>query len=211
MAGRLRNLIINSFQDNFIIYLIIPVIFAIGIFFGMMGANNLNDQQAQDLVGYVDGFINNLPTAAVDAPSETKYALILNLKTLFYIWFLGLTVIGIPLTMVITFSRGFVLGFTTGFLIQEKAMQGIWVVLLTVVPQNLILVPVILIAAVTSISFSLFVIRGKFAGRTLNLSKRLLSYTFSFLVLGLFAVLSALIQGYISPSLVKAVFYFTSR
>lgn len=211
MAGILRNLIINSFQDNFIIYLIIPVIFAIGIFFGMMGANNLNDQQAQDLVGYVDGFINNLPTAAVDAPSETKYALILNLKTLFYIWFLGLTVIGIPLTMVITFSRGFVLGFTTGFLIQEKAMQGIWVVLLTVVPQNLILVPVILIAAVTSISFSLFVIRGKFAGRTLNLSKRLLSYTFSFLVLGLFAVLSALIQGYISPSLVKAVFYFTSR
>lgn len=211
MAGRLRNLIINSFQDNFIIYLIIPVIFAIGIFFGMMGANNLNDQQTQDLVGYVDGFINNLPTAAVDAPSETKYALILNLKTLFYIWFLGLTVIGIPLTMVITFSRGFVLGFTTGFLIQEKAMQGIWVVLLTVVPQNLILVPVILIAAVTSISFSLFVIRGKFAGRTLNLSKRLLSYTFSFLVLGLFAVLSALIQGYISPSLVKAVFYFTSR
>ncbi|MGI6678803.1 MAG: stage II sporulation protein M [Dehalobacterium sp.] len=210
MAGILKDKIIKSLQENLIIYLLIPVIFAAGIFIGIMGANNLDDRQIQDLLGFVDGFINNLPTATIDAPSETKYALILNLKSLCYIWFLGLTVIGIPLTIAIIFYRGFVLGFTTGFLVQEKALQGIWVILLTVVPQNLLLVPVLLLGAITSISFSLFVIRGKFAGKTLHLSKRLLSYTFSFMILGLFVVLSAFVQGYISPSLVKAVFYFTT-
>jgi len=209
VAGTIKFLVKKSLQENPIIYLIIPVIFIFGLVFGKMGVNKLDAHQVADLVNFVDGFINNLPTATVDAPLETRHALISNLKTLFYIWFLGLTVIGIPLTMFIIFSRGFILGFTTGFLVQQKSFQGIMVVLMTVVPQNLLFIPVVLIAAVFSISFSLFVIRGKFAGKTLNLSKRLISYTFSFVVLGLFAVLSALIQGYLSPSLVKAVFYFT--
>jgi len=209
VAGTLKSLIKKSLQENLIIYLIIPVIFAAGIIFGVMGVHELDDNQIKDLVQYVDGFINNLPTASVDASLETRHALIINLKTLFYIWFLGLTVIGIPLTIIITFSRGFILGFTTGFLIQQKSFQGVLVVLLTVLPQNLLFIPVVLIAAVSSIAFSFFVIRGKFAGKTINLSKRFIGYTFSFVVLALFAFLSALIQGYVSPSLVKAVFYYT--
>lgn len=209
MGGTLKLLIKKNLQDNLIIYLIIPVIFLVGIFFGVMGVHELDTSQVNELVQYVDGFINNLPTASVDAGLETRHALMTNLKTLFYIWFLGLTVIGIPLTMVITFSRGFILGFTTGFLVQQKSLQGVLVILLTVVPQNLLLIPVVLIAAVSSISFSFFVIRGKFGGKTMNLSKRFIGYTCSFILFGLFTVLAALVQGYVSPSLVKAVFYFT--
>lgn len=209
MAGTFKLMIKKSLQENLLIYLIIPIIFTAGVFFGILGVNELDDNQVTDLVQYVDGFINNLPTAAVDAPQETRQALITNLKTLFYIWFLGLTVIGIPLTLIIIFSRGFILGFTTGFLIQQKSFQGILVVLLTVLPQNILFVPVILIAGIISTAFSFFVIRGKFAGKTLNLSKRFIGYTFSFLILCFFAFLSALVQGYVSPSLVKAVFYFT--
>lgn len=209
MAGTIKLIIKKSLQDNILLYLFIPAVFLLGFMIGAMGVNKLDATQIKDLVDFVDGFINNLPTASVDASLETKHAVISNLKTLFYIWFLGLTVIGIPLTLVIIFSRGFILGFTTGFLVQQKSFQGVLVILMTILPQNLLFIPVVLIAAVSSISFSLFVVRGKFAGKTINLSKRLIGYTFSFLVLGLFAVLSALIQGYVSPSLVKAVFYFT--
>ncbi|MGI6684873.1 MAG: stage II sporulation protein M [Bacillota bacterium] len=167
-TGAIKFLIKKSLQENLVIYLIIPVIFAFGFIFGMMGVNKLDANQVKDLVSFVDGFINNLPTASVDASLETQQALISNLKTLFYIWFLGLTVIGIPLTMIIIFSRGFILGFTTSFLIQQKSFQGILVILMTVLPQNLLFIPVVLIAAVSSISFSFFVIRGKFAGKNIK-------------------------------------------
>jgi stage II sporulation protein M len=208
VAG-IKNLIKKSFQENALIYSVIPVIFALGFFFGIKGVEKLDAHQVKDLVDFVDGFINNLPTASVDASLETQHAITGNLKTLFYLWFLGLTVIGIPLTMMIIFSRGFILGFTISFLVQQKSLQGVLVVIMTILPQNLLFIPVLLVAAVFSISFSFFVIRGKFAGKTINLSKRFIGYTFSFFVLGLLAVLSALIQGYVSPSLVKAVFYFT--
>lgn len=209
MAGKMKSLIKKSLQENPFVYLIIPAIFVCGFFYGTIGVHKLDANQTRDLISFVDGFINYLPTASIDASLETRHALISNLKTLFYIWFLGLTVIGIPLTMVIVFSRGFILGFTTGFLVQQKSFQGVLVILMTVLPQNLLFIPVLLIAAVSSISFSFFVIRGKFAGKTINLSKRFIGYTFSLVILGLFAVLSAFIQGYVSPSLVKAVFYFT--
>ncbi|ATW24073.1 stage II sporulation protein M [Candidatus Formimonas warabiya] len=209
MAGTLKALIAKNLQENLVIYLIIPVIFLCGVFFGTLGVKELNSSQVKELVDFVDGFINNLPTAAVNASLETRHALTVNLKTLFYIWLLGLMVIGIPLTMIIVFTRGFIFGFTVSFLIEQKLFQGILVVLLTVLPQNVLFIPVILVAAVFSISFSLFVVKGKFAGKTLNLSKKFVSYTLTFVVLGLFVVLASFIQGYVSPSLVKAVFYFS--
>jgi len=209
VAGTLKALIAKNLQENLVIYLIIPVIFLCGVFFGTLGVKELNSSQVKELVDFVDGFINNLPTAAVNASLETRHALTVNLKTLFYIWLLGLMVIGIPLTMIIVFTRGFIFGFTVSFLIEQKLFQGILVVLLTVLPQNVLFIPVILVAAVFSISFSLFVVKGKFAGKTLNLSKKFVSYTLTFVVLGLFVVLASFIQGYVSPSLVKAVFYFS--
>ncbi|MGI6713024.1 MAG: stage II sporulation protein M [Bacillota bacterium] len=208
MTGSLKTTLTKYFGDNLLLYYIIPVIFIIGIIFGILGAGELNDQQIKELGDFIDVFINSLPTSNVDAQMETKHALITNIRVMLYTWFLGLTVIGIPLTLFITFARGFVLGFTIGFLIGEKSTQGILLVLLTVLPQNIILIPVILAAAMLSISFSLFIIRGKFMGKTLNLSKRFCGYTITFMILGFFVALAAFIQGYLSPLLIKTTFSF---
>jgi len=195
--------------ENWIFYLIIPIVFGAGAFFGVLGVKGLNALQIKELENFLEAFITNLPQAVVDAPMETRHALEVNLKTLFYMWFLGLTVIGIPLTAIITFTRGYILGFTTGFLVAQNAARGVFVVLFTVLPQNVIMIPVIIIAAVSSISFSFFIIRGKFMGKALPLSKKFFSYTFAFVILGCFAALAALVQGYVSPSLIRAVFYFS--
>lgn len=208
MAEAIKLFLKRSLKENPVIYCLIPAIFIFGYFFGMLGVNKLDNSQVGDLLNFIDGYITNLPTATIDATGETQLALLNNLKTLFYIWFLGLVIIGIPLTLTIIFFRGFMLGFTTSFLISQKSLQGMLVVLMTVLPQNLILIPVMLGAAISSISFSIYIIKGKFAGRALNLSKGIISYSFFFIILGLFAFLSALTQGYLSPLLVKSIFYF---
>lgn len=210
MVEKIKISLKRYLQKNFLLYFIIFLIFVSGIVFGSLGVKSLNSPQVTDLVEYIDGFINNLPTASVNTNLEVQHAMMANLKTLFSIWFLGLTVIGIPLTLVIIFTRGFVLGFTIGFLIEQKSIQGILVVLLTIIPQNLLLIPVIFVAAVLSISFSLYVVRGKFASRSLELSKKFLSYSFVYLLLGTFGALAALIQGYASPALIRAVFYLSN-
>lgn len=209
MAINIKTGLLRCLRENYMICLIVPLIFCCGFFFGTLGAKELTDPQVKELVEYVEGFVQDLPNTVVDGSLETKHALKVNLKTLFYAWFLGLTIIGIPLTLAVVFTRGFILGFTVGFLVNQKAFQGMMVVILTVLPQSLLFVPVIILAGVSSIIFSLNVIKGRFVGRTLNLSKHFFSYTFVFMILGIFASLAALIQGYVSPSLVRAVFYFT--
>ncbi|MDD2497972.1 MAG: stage II sporulation protein M, partial [Desulfitobacteriaceae bacterium] len=184
-------------------------IFLCGVVFGIFSINKLNETQVKELTGFVDGFIAYLPAASFDSGLELKHALGINLKSLFFTWFLGLTVIGAPLTLAVIFTRGFLLGFTAGFLILEKTVQGLLVVFLTVVPQNLLSVPVVILAAITSISFSLYLVRGKFIGKKMGLAKRFVRYSLVFSVFGLLAALAAVVQGYVTPSLVKAVFYFS--
>ncbi|MGI6066556.1 MAG: stage II sporulation protein M [Bacillota bacterium] len=209
MAGKLKAFLIGYLHENAALCIVVPAIFLCGFIFGIISINKLNETQIKELTGYIDGYIAYLPAATFDSGLELKHALGINLKTLFFIWFLGLTVIGAPLTLVVTFTKGFLLGFTAGFLILEKAFQGLLVVFLTVVPQNLLSVPMTILAAITSISFSLYVVRGKFIGKKMDLPKRFLRYTLVFSVFGLLAAMAALIQGYFTPSLVKALFYFS--
>lgn len=205
----LKDFLFKFLQENTALCLAVPGIFILGSILGVLSVHGLGTEQLNELTNYIDGFIKFLPAGDFDSRMEAERALIIYLKTLFVIWFLGLTVIGLPLTLVITGVRGFVLGFTTGFLIARKSLQGLLVIFLTILPQNIIFVPVLWAAAMISISFSLYIVRGKFTGKSGTLPGRFLAYSFLFAGLGTFAALAALIQGYVTPSLVRAVFYFS--
>ncbi len=94
--------------------------------------------------------------SAVIGRSEILYQSILDnvLKTAALLFVLGLTVIGAPLVLGIVFLRGFVLGFTVGFLIQETSLNGLILAAAAVLPpHNVVAVPAIMIAAGGCTSF----------------------------------------------------------
>lgn len=106
--------------------------------------------------GRFERFLSNIYTSAaqndsaVIGRSEILYQSILDnvLKTAALLFVLGLTVIGAPLVLGIVFLRGFVLGFTVGFLIQETSLNGLILAAAAVLPpHNVVAVPAIMIAA----------------------------------------------------------------
>jgi stage II sporulation protein M len=111
---------------------------------------------------------------------------------------LGLTVIGLPLIMVVIFLRAFSLGFTLGFLIQQKAGTGVLVSLVSVLPQNLFYILGLLIAGVVAMNFSLNIVKNRNQG-TNKLGLALLAYTTVMLLLLVVFGLGALIEAYFSP------------
>lgn len=110
---------------------------------------------------------------------------------------MGLTVVGLPLIAGIVFIRAFSLGFTIHFLLQEKGGTGIMIAL-TLLPQNLIYIPVLLAAAVTGLNFSLGIVRGNY--RIFGpLWQRLISYTVTMVFLLLLIMAGALVEAYVAP------------
>jgi len=115
------------------------------------------------------------------------------------------TVIGVPLTVVVLFVRGFVIGFSVGFLFSEMGAKGVALSFLAILPQNIIAVPVILAVGVSSLAFSVLMVRQRVGRFHVNLAEELLAYTFTCLVLSALLVGASLIEAYVTPVLMGLV------
>jgi stage II sporulation protein M len=117
-------------------------------------------------------------------------------------WFLGLTVLGIPLIVILIGARGFILGFTVGFLVKEHAARGLLLALVGVLPQNLCYIPALVIAGSLACYFSSSLLRGV---REHSVTSGLLAYTLAFLAIMLVVLLGTWIEAYLSPGLLRLV------
>ncbi|MDN5344890.1 MAG: stage sporulation protein, partial [Clostridia bacterium] len=96
------------------------------------------------------------------------------------------------------FLKGFILGFTVGFLVQQKALQGIAFSLLAILPPNLIQIPALFMAAMLGISFSISLIQGhKMDG--IGVMPRFVAYSFFMLLVMVLLIGGGLLEAYLSP------------
>ena len=56
--NRLKNIIIEFIKENIKTYLILTIIFFIGLTLGVIFVNNANETQANQISGYINNFIN---------------------------------------------------------------------------------------------------------------------------------------------------------
>ena len=191
----------QHFYASWWVYLLVGSCFLLGLFFGFLGMTSLEQNQTSSLSKlFEEGLVHfeknfNFSTSA-------RQAVLKNTVNLSKIFLMGLTIIGLPLVLVIIFTRGFVLGFTIEFLLQEKAWRGGLLALLTVLPPNLLSVPAYILGAVMAINFSLYLIKGS-GQRKIKMSQCFLEYLLIMLSLAVLMLGSALIEGYFSPIFIK--------
>ncbi|MDL2280875.1 stage II sporulation protein M [Selenomonadales bacterium OttesenSCG-928-I06] len=201
----LRKQFITYIRANVVSYFFIILIFVIGIALGSLAAKALPGEQKIELINYLNVFFEGLISNdknLIDTQSAFWSVLLNNVKTLGLIFILGFTIIGMPFILFIILMRGFIIGFTVGFLVNEFVFKGLLFAALAVLPHNFLLVPVFLATAVSAITFSLMLLKQRG-----NLQKGLLYnasvYSLFFLCSLLVTIVASLIEVYISPSLMK--------
>ncbi|MGE5396886.1 MAG: stage II sporulation protein M [Chitinophagales bacterium] len=187
----------DHIKNNFWQYLILIVIFVLGLIAGEMKVSNLTGGTRGHLIGLLNSFMTE--QGGVTGRPEMLLPTILNqIKTVGLIWFLGLTVIGVPFILGLVFTRAFSLGFTIGFLVEEKGRLGWLVALASVFPQNLIYLPVLLVGSLFSLNFSMYIIKGQLRNIS-DFWRSLLLYTLLMALVMAFFIVGALVEAYISP------------
>jgi len=203
----LREKFFNHLRQNLGLYLVLTGIYLSGVVFGSLGVGALQPEHQKELAGFVQKSFAEL---SLGGQQLTITDLLWeNLKGIVTAYVLGMTVIGMPLIFVLVFTRGFVLGFAVGFLVQFRGWQGILVTLSGILPPNLIGLPVLLITAVSAVSFSLSLVRRSNGWQGRQLSRQFAFYSGSVLMMACLASLAALVQGYFSPFLLRLILSYT--
>ena len=191
--------IINNLRE----YIIILLIFIIGIFLGVFFINNIQDEQMAEISEYINTFINNLKNSyEVDNLDLLKTSMLQNIVLGVAIWFFGTTVIGIPVVFGIVLYRGFCLGYTISTCITVMGLsKGLLFVLLTLVLQNLIFIPAIIAIAVSGFKLYKSIVKDR---KVDNIKLEILRHTIFSLIMMILLVISSLIETFVSTEILKS-------
>lgn len=193
-------------KNNILKYLFLLLILSLGVLAGAMAVNILPETEKNSLSKYLNIFFDGTSLRGISNLDMFISVWWLHLKTLLLVWLLGFTIIGVPFIIFILFMRGFVIGFTVGFLVQNFFLQGLAVALTAVLPHNLIILPIYLVICCAAISFSLYLIKKRTAVSQ-KLVSAAINYTFLCLIFSLGTVISSGLEVYVAPILTSWILW----
>ncbi|WP_352420054.1 stage II sporulation protein M [Proteiniborus sp.] len=200
----MKDIIYKNIKDNFVVYFLLVLILMVGISAGAITINVLNKEQSQSLISFLNSFFKVLSQEKIESFTLLKHSLANNLQTIILIWILGITVIGLPIIIFIVALRGFIVGFTVGFLINELGFKGFAFSMLTILPQNIFVIPGIIVLGSLSISFSKKIVTSKTKpGIKFSFLSELTRYSLLTSLFSLLIIVGSLVEAYVTPIFMK--------
>lgn len=204
-VGQFRDGVVGYLRANIGVYVFCLVMFTVGVVFGALAIRVLSDVQKTELLDYLQVFLRGLAQTGQPAGGATilRQALANHWKTAGIIWLLGLTVVGLPAVALIIFTRGFVIGFTVGFLAEQLGYKGILFAFFSVLPQNLLAVPAILAVGAAALSFSLLLVGARLQHRRFQFLAEFAGYTVLVASACVVLVAAGLVEAFVAPVFIK--------
>lgn len=198
-----RNSIIKThIENNLREYAIASTIFIIGILFGVIFINNLNDTQNNEIGNYINTSIENLKESQdINQLLFIKETIKKNLTFVILLWLMGSTVIGLLLVYIIVAFKGFCLSYTISAIFHVlNNGKTIAMLVSTMLLKNIIVIPCTIALAVSGMKVYKSIMQDR---RKENIKLEILRHTgFSIFIL-VVLILSSLIEVYLSQLILK--------
>ena len=196
----LKEHVLNNSKE----YIVVTLIFVIGVFLGVFFVNNMQETQKAEIDTYLNNFINKFKEIdSIDNIGLLKESISEKLLLAVGIWFFGTTVIGIPVVFGIVLYRGFCFGYTISVCVSILGMsKGLIFVLTSLLLQNILFIPAILALSVSGFKLYKSIIKNKDKE---NIKIEILIHTiFSFIML-IVLIISSIVETFVSSNILKAI------
>lgn len=179
-------------------FIIIISLFLIGISVGIIFINNLAESQKLETINYVEDLVKNIKESENINRLELLFLSIKqNIFFILLVWFLGCTIIGGVFIYITIIYKGFALGYTISALIAVLGIkQGILIVIVSLLLQNIIFLPAFFILAENGIKLY----KGIYK-RCINLKEEVIRHSIIMLIAIMLSTISSFIEVYISTNL----------
>jgi stage II sporulation protein M len=192
--------ICNYINDNAKTFIIVSILFFIGLIIGIMFVNNTSEEVQNQIGGYINNFINSIKdNKQISQQEMLKEYLKNDVFTVLLLWFLGSTVIGIPLIYLFIIYKGYSIGYTISSIIATMgARRGIIFVIITMLLKYIIYIPCILALSVSGIKLYKAIIKDR---RSENIKIQIIKHTLLCILILIVIIISSLISIYILSGL----------
>lgn len=197
-----KTTIINFLKNNSKEYLLVIIIFIIGMFIGVMLVNNTSAENQQIIENYILNFIEKLKLIAnLDKLNLLTTSIKDNIILAIALWIAGTTIIGMPIVFGIILFRGFCFGYTVAAVTFTLGLgKGIFFCILSLFLQNIFFILAILTIGVSSIKLYKSIIADR---RKENIKIEIVRHTVISLLMLVVLIFSSFIENRISVNLLK--------
>ncbi|MBP1949498.1 stage II sporulation protein M [Virgibacillus litoralis] len=202
-----RTIAVNHVKEHATIYIFMIILFLTGVIFGAIIVNSMNWAQKEDLFFYLERFFGEIADKEqIENTEILKSSFFYHAKYLFLLFILGLSVIGLPIVWILLFLKGLVVGFSVGFIVNQLGMKGLLLASLSIAPQNIIIIPIYIIAGSLSMIFSLTLL-GKLFSRKISqpVLKPFGKYVMFFTLLLAASVVASALEAFVANEAMEAI------
>jgi len=207
MLKTIREILIKHIKNNIKTYFFLFLSFVFGISCGAFTVNGLSVLQNSELTDYLQGFLQLMDNQKINSSEIFNAALRDNAKIILALWVLGVTIIGVPLIYLIIAVRGFITGFSSGFIIKALGYKGTALVAFGILPKEIIIVPCLVALGVSGINFSRDILKSKSTKQFSrnSLKANLAAYCLVTLIFAAIIFTGILVEAYITPVTIRMV------
>lgn len=198
--SKIKEIIYSHVKNNKREYLIITILFFIGIILSIILFNNLNEQNIIQINDYLNALFDKMKTNInIDFFKLLKESIINNIILAIILWFGAPTIIGIPVVYSAIILKGFSIGYTISAIL---ATLGIWNGLLIstsfLILHNIILVPSMFAVSVSGLKLYKSIMKNK---QRENVKFEVLRHTIFCFIMLLFMIIASVLESYLSTNI----------
>ena len=205
--SKLKNLIINYTTNNAKEYILVVLIFIIGMSIGIMAIHNYSESNGDFISSYINQFIYKFENA--DKINHSKLVIESIKNNLFLaimIWIVGTTIIGMPIAIGGILFRGFCLGYTiSGICFALGIGKGMLFCITALFLQNLLFIPALLTLGVSSIKLYKSIINDR---RKENIKISIVRHTIISILMSIVLIISSIAENEIAIRVLKIIINF---
>lgn len=185
----------------------------IGSLIGSILANTIDYIQQSNISNYMDTLFYNLNYTMLSKREVLIGSFLRYGISLIIIWLLGFIIIGFFFILLLIGFLGASLGFTTSFLIIEYGLIGIWYAIVVYIPQNILIIPLYVFIAYSSINFSLrdtekqIKNKDRLKNKKKGIDVDVLEYTVVLILSLSLVFLVSLYEAYLAPNLINFMIF----
>lgn len=201
---KIREVIVKHILNNKKEYIIVTLLFIIGIFVGVFFVNNLDESSKASMQEYLNNFIEKFKQIEkLDNMSFLKTSIIQNILFAIILWFFGTTVIGIPIVFGIIIYRGFCFGYTVSVCVTIMGIsKGLVFTLVNLLLPSLIIIPAILAIGVSGFKLYKSIVKDRAKE---NIKLEIIRHTVFSIVMMLVMIFSSLVEVFICTNILKGI------
>lgn len=197
----------ETLNGNKVYYLFVLFLFFIGIVIGGYVVKYMGDNNKSDLNLYLNDFLKGINQKEVNYSELLITVFKNNIIIILPIIIFSFTRFGMPIILIVDVFKGFSLGYTFALLSLANGGSGFLIASASVIPQNILYIPAIIILSALGLSTSLSILKNKITKNNNNFDKNIQikgMLKAGILIVGIL-LLGMVVETYLSPNIIKAV------